>query len=110
MFVLRNLSSRPTIFRGSMVILSLVGGRLGRMSETVFCILDTAAAHAECFFAEDENFRFAGRRWVASRWIKQRGQMDGAEDGGDTRRALDSRRTRALMLVGGIEEGRCEAQ
>lgn len=91
-----------------MLILLVEGGRLGRTSATVSCILETAAAHAECFFEADENFRFAGRKWPVSSCVQQRGQMKGVEEDEGTRRALDSRKIRALILVDRIEGGRCE--
>lgn len=87
-----------------------VFGRVGRTSETVSCILATAAAHAESCFDLVENFRLAGRRWLFSRRIRQRGQIDGGEIVDGTRRVPDSRKTRVLMLVVGIGSGRSEAQ
>lgn len=100
-FLLRNLSSLPTIFNGSIVML-LLFGRLGSTSETVSCILATAAAHAESCLDLVENFRLAGRKLLFSRRIRQRGQRDDGEIVDGICSALGSCSTRALMLVDGI--------
>lgn len=69
MFLLRNLSSRPTSFKGSVVTFLSPGdgGPFGRMSETVFCSFETAAAHAEDDEAVEEKVRLEDRILVACR-------------------------------------------
>lgn len=98
MFLLRNLSSRPTIFNGSIVMLPEVGGRPGRISETALWILETASAHGDRDGGRVENFRLDGRSWRASSRIWHRGQIEGEASGVVARRAFLSRSARTFML------------
>ena len=78
------------------------GGRLGRMSETVFWSLETAAAHAEDTAAVEENVRLEDRTPLASMRIKHRGHIEVGANGDCNANEGTSRRLRALRLKGGI--------
>ena len=103
MFLLRNLSSLPTILNGSIVMLP-VGGRFGRMSETAFCILETAAAHGDRCEGRVENMRLDGRMPRASSLVWHRGHMErGLVLFLDARIARESRSARVFMLTDCID-------
>lgn len=106
MFLLRNLSSRPTSFRGSIETFfpSSVGGRLGSISETELWIFDTAAAHADDERAVEEKVRLEDGKFVDSMRKRHCGHTARAAADEELRNEGTSRRMRGLKLEGGIKE------
>jgi hypothetical protein len=82
-----------------------LGGVLGRISETVFCSFETAAAHAEDREAVEQKVRPGERIFRASIRERHREQMELARGIDDVVNECVSRRKRAFNLGGGIDQG-----